>query len=537
MAEVKQETKEKPENKDYDFKETEARILKFWEKEGIFKFQFDSKKKIYGIDTPPPTVSGKMHIGHAFSYSQQDFAVRFHRMKGECIYYPFGTDDNGLPTERLVEKSRGIKAKDMPRQEFIKVCLEFLKQELPRFIQDWKDIGMSCDFDKYYSTINEYSRKISQRSFLDLHKKGRAYRKKAPFMYCPECQTAIAQYELKDLEESSAFVYINFNTSLGKKITIATTRPELLPACVAIHVNPEDKIYKEFIGKEATLPIFNRQVKIYANKAVDKEFGTGAVYHCTFGDMDDVAWIDEMKIPVIEIMNKDGSLNEKAGKYKGLKSKEARKAIIKDLQELKSIEKIETIKHAVKVHERCDVPIEILMTNQWFIKILDLKEEMLKWGDKLNWYPEFMKVRYTNWVKGLKWDWNISRQRYFGVPIPVWNCKKCSEQIVAEESQLPVDPLKDKPLKKCKCGSSEFEPEKDIFDTWFTSSMTPRLAVELLDKKIQDKAFPLTLRPQAHDIITFWLFNTVLKSNLHYGKNPFSDVAVSGFVTLEGQKM
>jgi valyl-tRNA synthetase len=523
----------------YNFKEAEKRILKFWQKEKIFKFDAKkaSGKKIFSIDTPPPTVSGKMHIGHAFSYSQQDFAARFRRMFEGTVYYPFGTDDNGLPTERLVEKSRNVKSKNMSREEFIKLCYSFLKEELPAFIQDWKDIGMSCDFDLYYSTINNYSRRISQLSFIDLFNKKRVYRKKAPFMWCPECQTAISQYELKDKEENSEFVYIKFDTNLGEKIIIATTRPELMPACVAIHVNPEDKRYKKFIGKKAKLPIFNREVEIYGNKDVDMEFGTGVVYHCTFGDMDDVAWIDEMKIKPIEIMNANGTLNKRAGKYAGIKSLEARKIIIEDLKKLNVIEKVERINHAVKVHERCDTPIEILMTEQWFVKYLDLKKDMLKWAEKLNWHPKFMKARYDNWVAGLKWDWCISRQRYFGVAFPVWYCKKCGDIILADEKQLPVNPLSDKPLKKCNCGSKEFEPEKNILDTWFTSSMTPRLAVELVDKRMQEKIFPMSLRPQAHDIITFWLFNTVFKSNMHYGKNPFNDVAISGFVTLEGEKM
>jgi valyl-tRNA synthetase len=236
-------------------------------------------------------------------------------------------------------------------------------------------------------------------------------------------------------------------------------------------------------------------------------------------------------------MNKDGTLNEKAGKYNGLKSFIARKTIIKDLQEIGCIAKVEKIKNAIKVHERCDTPIEILMTYQWFIQYLDLKKDMLNWGNKLKWHPEFMKFRYDNWVNGLKWDWCISRQRFFGVPFPIWYCKKCGEIIIAEENQLPVNPLSSKPLKKCKCGSNEFEGEKDVLDTWFTSSMTPRLAVELVDKKIQDKIFPMSLRPQAHDIITFWLFNTVLKSNLHYSVNPFENVLISGFVTLGGEKM
>jgi valyl-tRNA synthetase len=527
----------------YDFKEAEKRILDFWLKEKIYKFnekRAKNKKKIYSIDTPPPTVSGKMHIGHAFSYSQQDFIVRFRRMFEGTVFYPFGTDDNGLPTERLVEKTMNVKSKNMSREEFIKLCYDFLKKELPAFVGDWKAIGSSCDFDLYYSTINDYSRKISQRSFLDIYNKNRAYRKKAPFMWCPECQTAIAQYELKDKEENSDFAYISFDTSIGEKITIATTRPELMPACVAIHVNPKDKKYKKFIGKnaKAKLPIFDREVQISGNEDVDMNFGTGAVYHCTFGDMDDVKWIEEKKISPIEIMNNDGTLSEKAGKYSGMKSREARKAIIEDLKKLGRIEKIEKINNAVKVHERCEVPIEILMTNQWFVKYLDLKKDMLKWGEKLKWHPEFMKTRYDNWVNGLKWDWCISRQRYFGVAFPVWYCGKCGEIVVAEEKQLPVNPLTDKPLGKCKkCGSKDFIGERDILDTWFTSSMTPRLATELVDEKIRGKIFPMSLRPQAHDIITFWLFNTVFKSNMHYGKNPFSDVIVSGFVTLDGEKM
>jgi len=531
----KEEIKTKQES--YDFKESERKILDFWEKEKIFKFDPKKKAEVYGIDTPPPTVSGKMHIGHAFQYSQMDFIARYKRMAGYNLFYPFGTDDNGLPTERLVEKSKNVRAKDMPREEFIKICQDFLKEELPKFIQDWKNIGISCDFDLYYSTINEHCRRISQWSFLDLYKKDRIYQKKAPFMWCPECQTAISQYELKDKPEKSDFVYIKFQTSIGKPITIATTRPELMPACVAIHVHPDDSRYKKFINAKAKLPIFDREVEITTNEEVDMEFGSGAVYHCTFGDMDDAEWIEKMKIKPIEVMNKDGTLNEKAGKYSGMKSKEARKKITRELQEMGAVEKVEKIENSVKVHERCDTPIEILMTNQWFVKYLDLKNKMLEWGNKLNWHPEYMKHRYDNWANGLKWDWCISRQRFFGVPFPVWYCKKCNKVILAEEKDLPVDPLKDKPTGKCKCGSNEFIPEKDILDTWFTSSMTPRLAVELTDKETREKIFPMSLRPQAHDIITFWLFNTVVKSNLHYGKNPFKDVLISGFVKLEGEKM
>ncbi len=523
----------------YNAEEVEEKWRNFWDREKIYKFDKKSKKPIYSIDTPPPTVSGKMHIGHAFSYAQQDFVIRFRRMFGYNVFYPFGTDDNGLATIRLIEKEKKVKSFDLGRENFIKLVLETLENELrPQYIKDWKRLGISCDWDIFYTTIDEHSRRISQLSFLDLYEKGREYRKRTPFFWCPECQTSIAQVEMKDKTKKSKFVYIKFDTSLGKQITIATTRPELMAACVAVHVHPDDKRYKEFIGEKAILPIYNREVQIYANKDVDMDFGTGAVYHCTFGDMDDVEWIEKFDIQPIEIMDKDGKLNEKAGKYKGLKSEQARKAIIDDLKKLERIEKVEPIEHVVNVHERCDTDIEILMTEQWFIKYLDLKKEMLKWGKKLNWFPKYMKVRYDNWVKGLKYDWSISRQRFFGVPIPVWYCKKCNEIILPEESQLPIDPLKDKPKKKCKCGSDEFEGEKDVLDTWATSSLTPRLAIELMPEAIQKKLYPMDLRPQAHDIITFWLFNTVVKSNLHYNKNPFKDVVISGFILdPEGKKM
>jgi len=524
------------ESKHYNPKEREEAIQEFWIKNKIYAFNQKSKKKIFSIDTPPPTVSGKMHLGHAFSYTQQDILVRYKRMQNFNVFYPFGTDDNGLPTERLIEKEKNVKASRMDRQEFIKLCLRILESELrPKYLKDWKRIGMSCDWNLFYTTISPEVQRISQKHFIKLYEKKRAYRKRTPFMWCPECETAIAQVELEDKEKDSEFIYMKFDTSIGEKITIATTRPELMPACVAVHVHPNDKRYRKFIGAKAKIPFFNREVKIYSNKDVDMEFGSGAVYHCTFGDMDDVEWINKLKITPIEIMNKDGTLNEQAGKYSGLKSKQARKAIIEDLEKEKRIEKIEPIKHVVNVHERCGTEIEILMTDQWFIKYLDLKKKFLELGNKLSWHPAHMKNRYDNWVKGLKYDWCISRQRFFGVPFPVWYCEDCSEIILAKESQLPVDPLKDKIIKKCpKCSSSNITPEKDVLDTWATSSLTPQIAQSLTKSKV----FPMDLRPQAHDIISFWLFNTVARSYLHESKLPWKNVAISGWaLDPDGRKM
>ena len=525
--------------KNYNAQESEKKWLEFWEKEKIYTFNPDSDAEIFSVDTPPPTVSGKMHLGHSFSYSQQDFVVRFQRMLGKNIFYPFGVDDNGLATERMIEKMKNVKGQFMPRQEFVKLCYTTVEDIRHDFVQDWKRIGVSADFNIFYSTINKHSQKVSQRSFLELYQMGRIYKKRAPFVWCPECQTAIAQVEMKDNERESKLVYMKFDTSIDEQIIIATTRPELLPACVGILVHPDDKRNKKFVGAKAKIPFSSREVKITASKDVDMEFGSGVVYICTFGDFDDVKWTEELKLEQIEILNKDGILNEKAGKFKGIHVKKARDAVIKSLEEEKRIEKIESIKHVVNVHERCETDIEILTTDQWFIKYLDLKDDFIEYGRKIKWYPEHMRVRYENWIQGLKWDWNISRQRHFGVPIPVWYCSKCSEIIVADEKQLPVDPLADKPSHKCKCGSGDFTGEKDVLDTWATSSLTPDIAIELFKANpIYKRLHPMSLRPQAHDIITFWLFNTVVKSYFHHKNIPWQNVMISGWaLDPKGKKM
>jgi len=526
------------ENKGYDFKEAESRIRQFWEKQGTYHFNPKSKNKIYSVDTPPPTVSGEMHMGHACSYSQQDFLVRYKRMAGFNVFYPFGTDDNGLPTERLVEKTKKVKAKEMPRDKFIKLCLDFLKTERTRFIQDWKNIGMSCDWRIIYSTIDAHSRKVSQWSFLDLYKKGRLYRKDAPAMWCPECKTGVAQVEVQDKEIHSTFNDIVFKVN-DKDLVVSTTRPELLPACVAIFYHPGDKRYEKYKGKMAKVPLFNIEVPIMEDERADPEKGTGIVMCCTFGDQTDMEWQKAHNLPIKMAITEDGKMTGLAEKYQGMTIKEARKEIIKDLKEAGLLKKQEPIKHFVNVHERCGIEIEFIKSKQWFVKYLDLRNEMLKWGKELRWYPEYMKHRYENWVKGLQWDWLISNQRYFGVAFPVWYCKKCDEVILAKENKLPVEPMKDKPpVSQCpKCKSKDLVPETDVLNTWFTSSMTPQIAIWLMDPKTQEKLFSMDLRPQAHDIITFWLFNTMIKSRLHFNKNPWKETVISGFVTREGEKM
>ena len=510
----------------------EEKWMKFWEKEGIFRTDF-SKKIAYSIDTPPPTVSGKMHLGHAFSYSQQDFIARFRRMlyagKNETIFYPFGTDDNGLPTERLVERLNKVKSKDMSRAEFIELCLKTLKETTKEFIQDWKDLGMSCDFEKIYSTIDDNSRKISQKSFIELYKKGDIYKKEFPTIWCPECQTSIAQAELDDKEEKSLFSTLKFSCD-GKDLLIATTRPELLEACVAVFVHPEDKRYKNIIGKKAKVPLFNFEVPIIADESANPEKGTGVLMICSYGDRFDVDAINRHKLTPKLILNKEGKISE--GKYKNLKTKEARKKILEDLKNNNLVTEQKEITHVVNCHDKCGTPIEFITTDQWFIKILENKKKWLELGSKINWYPEFMKKRYDNWVKGLEWDWGISRERHFGIPIPVWICNKCGKIILADEIELPVDPVQTK--KKCPSCNSEALAEEKVLDTWATSSITPQIASSLFGNKIK---IPFSLRPNAHDIIRTWAFYTIVKSYLHENEIPWKDIVISGVVSLGGEKM
>ena len=526
-------------DKNYNASQIEKKWQEYWKKNKIYRFNQNSNGKIFSIDTPPPTVSGKMHLGHSFSYSQMDFVARYKRMQGYNLFYPFGTDDNGLATERLIEREKKVKATDMPRNEFIKLCLESLNPIRKKYLEDFESIGLSCDWDIFYTTINDHCREISQKSFIDLYKLGREYRKESPVIWCPECGTAIAQVELEDKELSSYFNDIIFKVD-GKDIIISTTRPELLPACVAVFVHPDDKKNKGLVGKKAKVPLFGFEVPIIADKRVDPDKGSGIVMCCTFGDQVDVEWYKAYKLPLKKAINKKGLMTEISGNYKNLKIDEARKKIIEDLKTSNLLVNQEEIKHTVNVHERCGTEIEIIESKQWFIRYLDLKDKLMQAGKKLNWYPGHMFNRYENWIKGLQWDWCISRQRFFGVPFPVWYCKKCDEILLADEKQLPVDPLIDKPsIKKCpKCGSTEFIPETDVLDTWATSSLTPLLAAKLFPKKLEKKLFPMSLRPQAHDIITFWLFNSVVKSQLHFKNNPWTDVMISGWaLDPKGKKM
>ncbi len=514
---------------EYNIKEVEQKWQSYWEKEKIYRFDENSKKEIFSVDTPPPTVSGKMHIGHSFSYSQQDFIVRYQRMKGKNIFYPFGTDDNGLPTERLIEKLKNVKSVKMDRQEFINLCNKTLNEIKPDFITDWKKIGMSCDFSKTYSTIDKHSIATSQKSFIELYHKNLIYQKESPTMWCVNCQTAIAQAELEDKELDSTFNEINFELDNGKKLLIATTRPELLAACVAVFVNPKDIRYKNLVGRKVKVPIFNQVVNIYLDESVSIEKGTGAMMVCSYGDKKDVEAINKLNLSPKIIFTKNGRLNEICGKYKDLSIKDARKEILSDLEKNNFLMNKKQIKHVVNVHDKCGSEIEFLTSRQWFVKVLENKKKFIELGKKIKWYPKQMFLRYLNWVEGLQWDWCISRQRHFGVPFPLWTCEKCKSIILAEESRLPIDPLNEK--IKCKKCNEYAIPEKDVMDTWATSSLTPQIALDWIkDKNNFNKKYPLSLRPQAHDIIRTWAFYTIVKGYYHHNGIPWKEVVISGHV-------
>ncbi|MFH1648986.1 MAG: valine--tRNA ligase [Candidatus Woesearchaeota archaeon] len=510
--------------KNYNFEEAEPRIQQHWADKGIFKFKPNDHKKGYSIDTPPPTVSGRMHLGHSFSYSQEDFIARYKRMCGLNVLYPFGTDDNGLPTDKLVEKTKKVRSKDFSRMEYRKLALETVQELKPEFIKDWVKLGMSCDFSLTYSTINEHCQKMAQKSFINLYEKGLVYREESPVAWCTTCQTAIAQAEFENIDMTSHFNDVVFKCA-GKDLVIATTRPEMIPACVALFAHPSDKRYSSLKGKFAEVPLFNYEVPILFDESVDLEKGTGLMMVCTFGDKEDVEKWQKYKLPLRVVFTKDGKLNELGAKYSGLSIKDARKEIRADLKEKGFLIRESDITHAVNVHEQCSTEIEFLKTFQWFVRILDKKEELLEAGRRIKWYPEYMRTRYEHWVQNLNYDWCISRQRFYGVPFPVWYDKE-GKPVLASENELPVDPS-----AKSK---ADLIPEEDVFDTWFISSLSPQIVLEELDTD----GLPMSLRPQAHDIIRTWAFYTIVKSLYQEGTIPWKDIAISGFVLdPKGKKM
>lgn len=524
--------------KNYDFKQAEKEMQDFWKENEIYRFDAGSQNTIYSIDTPPPTVSGSLHIGHIFSYTQAEMIARFKRMQGCNVFYPFGFDDNGLPTERLVEKDEGITAKNLPRSEFIQKCIATTEKYEKEFKDLWQSLGFSVDWSQQYETINPRVQGISQKSFIKLFKEGKAYMKESPVLWCTECQTSIAQAELETTEKEAAFTYIPF--SIGEEtLIITTTRPELLYGCVCLFVHPEDERYKQFIGKNALVPLYNYEILILSDDKVAQDMGTGVVMCATFGDSTDAQWYETHKLPYRKVILPDGTVDEEVPFIGGLKVIAARKQIIRLLAENGLLMKVENITHTVAVHERCGQEVEIIPSKQWYIDILTNKDLFLKAADKIRWYPAHMKNRYTLWVENLKWDWCISRQRYFGVPFPLWYCKDCGKVILAEEERLPLNSLEAKPTEPCSCGCNEFVPESSVLDTWATSSLTPQINANWGGEKDRsDKLLPMSMRTQAHEIIRTWAFYTIVKSLYHTGEIPWKEIMICGFVLAKkGEKI
>ena len=524
--------------KKYDFKTHEKELEKFWEDNQIYKYQNGRDRKIFSIDTPPPTVSGKLHIGHVFSYTQAEMIARFKRMQGYDVFYPFGFDDNGLPTERLVEKDEKIRANDLPRSEFRQKCINTIEKYEDEFKSLWKRLGLSVDWNLQYQTISDLSQKISQKSFIELAKKNKAYIKESPVLWCTKCQTSIAQAELETKECETTFNYLNFETPIGN-LLIATTRPELLAGCVSIFINPEDSRYTDYIGLIAKVPLYNFEIPIMADESVAIDKGTGAVMCATFGDATDIEWYQKYNLEYKKIIMPNGKINDDIEYIGGMRVKKAREQIIDILRDKGLLIKQEKLNHMIAIHERCGNDVEYIPSKQWYIDVLSEKERFLKAADDINWHPEHMKNRYKIWVENLKWDWCISRQRYFGVPFPVWYCKECNKPIFAEEEQLPVNPLETKPLHLCSCGCNDFIPETAVFDTWATSSVTTLINAKYGEENdIINEIFPMGMRCQAHEIIRTWAFYSIVKSLYHTDKLPWKDIMISGFVLAKpGEKI
>lgn len=516
-----------------DFTKIESHWRDRWDASQIFRFDPDCATSVFSVDTPPPYISAAhLHVGHAMSYAQADFVVRYRRMRGDNVFYPMGFDDNGLPTERFVERKYGINKRTTTRSEFRALCLTET-QLVARVYEDlWRSLGLSVDWSLSYSTIDDHCRRTSQLAFVKLYRAGRIYRTSDPVFWDPVLGTALAQADLEPLERKSSLHNIAFSTlDSSQPLIISTTRPELLPACVALFCHPDDSRYHHLVGSQARSPLFNELVPILADQAVDPNFGTGLMMVCTFGDAEDVRRWRENDLPTRLVVDEDGRLGTGAGAYARLRVEDARRVIVADLANAGALVSTERVRQRVAVSERSGAPVEFAMRPQWFLRVLDLKEELLSRARQLEWHPEWMQQRLVDWITGLRYDWNLSRQRYYGVPVPVWLCRACGHPYLPKQASLPVDPLEDTIGASCERCGGKLEGDPDVLDTWMTSSCTPQILTNWAGtpgrRGLDD--WPLTVRMQAHDIIRTWLFYTVLQAHLHQDSIPWKHVMVSGW--------
>ncbi len=538
---TKDNEKKMREKERYNPSEREKYWQDFWDKEKVYEFDPEQSGPLFTIDAPPPTISGDLHMGHIFSYVQAEVVARFQRMKGSNVRYPIGYDNNGLPTERLVEKEIGKRGQDLALQEFVQLCLETTGRYRAKYEDLLKSAGFSMDWRLEYSTISPEVQKFSQTVFKELYDKGVIYKENAPALYCPECHTAFAQAEKDDSEKEAVFYDLKFKTEEGEDLFISTTRPELLPACVAVFVNPKDQRYSKLTGKKVTTPL-GQEVTIYADDKVDVEKGSGAVMCCTYGDETDIYWAKTHGLSEKIILDRDGRLKNVAEvpEMNGKSVKSARDIIVEKLREGGFINREEKIKHNISVHERCGRPVEFLPTTQWFMKMLDMKQGLLDAGKKIDWYPPHMRKRYEEWVSNLKWDWCISRERFYGIPIPVYNCDSCENIVIPDESEFPMDPKIHDNHGDCPhCKSGKLTAERSVLDTWFTSSLTPDINNNhSLNGPLKEKLYPATMRPLGHDIIRTWVVYSVLMGLYRHQEAPWKDLMVSGHILLrKGEKI
>jgi valyl-tRNA synthetase len=576
----------------FESKQAEEKWQQAWHASGLYRFDEASSAARFVIDTPPPTVSGSLHVGHVFSYTQTDVLARHRRMRGANVFYPMGWDDNGLPTERRVqnyfhvrcepgvpyepglrlsqadEATRKQPPRKIARGNFIELCLELTSQDELVFKALWQRLGLSVDWALEYSTIDEHSRRTAQQSFLDLFHKGHVYSLEAPTLWDVDFRTAVAQAEVEDRPVRGAYHHLRFAVEGGGSFVIATTRPELLPACVGVCAHPDDERYRALIGARARTPLFHAPVPIFASTLVDPTKGTGILMVCTFGDATDVTWWREQQLALRQVIARNGTLapvrfgspefpsarpeaaNAAYAQLQGKNVKEAQRLIVELLRDATHasaegegaplVGEPQPIEHPVKFFEKGDRPLEFITTRQWFVRLLDRKQELVQAGDSITWHPDFMRLRFRNWTENLQLDWCISRQRYFGVSFPVWYPLDAAGEpdfehpLVADAAALPVDPTTDtppgyRPEQRDQPGG--FRAEADVFDTWFTSSLSPQIATRWLAAPARHaRLFPMDVRPQSHEIIRTWAFYTIAKARLHEQTIPWRHVAISGWV-------